>query len=54
MSIAAIEREAAWLGGDERAAKALVMENDGLHNGHEITGRAIEAVEAEDQGRDAA
>jgi hypothetical protein len=50
--IAEIERETAWLG-DERAARALVLENDGLHNGHEITGRAIEAVEAA-QGADAA
>ena len=46
MSITAeIEREAAWLG-DERAARALVLENDGLHNSNQITGRAIEAVEA--------
>lgn len=54
--IAEIEAEAAFLG-DERAARALVLENDGLHNSHEITGRAIEAhdlAEAQPQGADAA
>jgi len=40
--MADIEAEAVWLG-DERAARALVMENDGLHNSNEITGRGIEA-----------
>jgi hypothetical protein len=54
MSIAAIELEAAWLGGDERVATAIVKENDGLHNSNEVTGRAIEAVETAQQGRDAA
>ena len=54
MSTAAtIEAEAAWMG-DERAAAAIVRENDGLHNQHTVIGRAIEAVEAEDKGRDAA
>lgn len=47
MSVAAVESEAAWLGGDERAAAAIVRENDGLHNQHTIVGRAIEAVEIE-------
>lgn len=52
-NVATVEAEMAWLGdSDDRVARAIVLENDGLHNGHEITGRAIEAVEA--QGRDAA
>jgi hypothetical protein len=54
--MAEIETEVAFLG-DERAARALVLENDGLHNSHEVTGRAIEAhdlAEVRAEGVDAA
>ena len=51
-NVATVEAEMAWLGdSDDRVARAIVLENYGLHKIHEITCRAIEAVEA--QGRDA-
>jgi hypothetical protein len=52
MSIAvAEEREAVFLGGeDDRVAKAIVRENDGLHNKSSVTLRAAEAQDrAQDQ-----
>lgn len=50
MSTAAIEAEQVF-GLDERAAKAIVLENDGLHNRKEVTER-IEA--AQEQAESAA
>lgn len=50
MSASAVEAELVFLG-DERAAEAIVLENDGLHNTKEIKSRAEDAQE---QASDAA
>ena len=52
----AVEAEAVFLGdGDDRVAKAIVRENDGLHNESAVTLRAAEAKDrAQDQVVDAA
>ena len=48
MSVQATEREALYLGGDERAARALVHQNDGLHNKSDVVELAEEAQEQAD------
>jgi hypothetical protein len=40
---ALIEEEMAFFGLDERAAEAIVRENDGIHNQSTVTERAAEA-----------
>jgi hypothetical protein len=51
MSVQAVEAEAVILGGDERAAQAIIRENDGLHNKSAVV---LRAAEAQDQAVDAA
>ena len=46
MSEAAVEREMIFNGGDERAAKAIVLENDSMRGLKEITAR-IEVAQKE-------
>lgn len=48
MSVQATEREALFLGGDERAADALVRQNDGLRNKSEVVKLANDAKEQSD------
>jgi hypothetical protein len=48
MSVQAVEEEAIWMGGDERAAKAIVRENDGLHNEAAVVERAEQAQRTQD------
>lgn len=42
-SEAVVEAEVLFLGGDERAARDIVWENDGLHNKSEVVWKAVEA-----------
>jgi hypothetical protein len=49
-TVTTVEAERAWLGdSDDRVARALVRENDGLHN---RTAVALRAAEAQDRAQD--